>query len=118
MTGQEITQGSHQGLLAGQVVMITGASSGIGAAAARLFAEEGAAVVLTARRADRLNKIVEEIGAVGGRALAVPGDVAVSADVRRAVEAAVEHFGGLDSAFNNAGYATVGTLLHETDDEV
>jgi len=118
MTGQEITQGSHQGLLAGQVVMITGASSGIGAAAARLFAEEGAAVVLTARRAERLNKIAEEIGAAGGRALAVPGDVAVTADVRRAVEAAVEHFGGLDSAFNNAGYATVGTLLHETDDEV
>ncbi|NGO06358.1 SDR family oxidoreductase [Streptomyces sp. HC44] len=98
--------------------MITGASSGIGEAAARLFAEEGAAVVLMARREDRLRTLAEEIAAAGGQALAVPGDVAVSADVQRVVEAAVEHFGGLDSAFNNAGYATVGTLLHETDDEV
>lgn len=118
MTGEEITQGNHQGMLAGQVAMITGASSGIGAAAAHLFAQEGAAVVLMARRAEKLRAIAEEITAKGGRALAVPGDVADSGDVRRVVEAAVEQFGGLDCAFNNAGYATVGTLLHETDDEI
>ncbi|MFI1398755.1 SDR family NAD(P)-dependent oxidoreductase [Streptomyces sp. NPDC020681] len=118
MTGQEIEQGSHQRLLAGKVAMITGASSGIGEAAARLFAEEGAAVVLMARREERLRAVAEEITANGGRALAVAGDVSVSADVRRVVEAAVEHFGGLDSAFNNAGYATIETSLHETDDEV
>ena len=53
--------------------MITGASSGIGAAAAHLFAQEGAAVVLMARRAERLRAIAEEITAKGGRALAVPG---------------------------------------------
>ncbi|MEV0226731.1 SDR family oxidoreductase [Streptomyces sp. NPDC050704] len=117
MTGHESTQGSHQGLLAGQVVMITGASSGIGEAAARLFAEEGAAVVLMARRAEQLRTLADEITADGGRALAVPGDVAVTADVRRVVEAAVKDFGGLDSAFNNAGYATIETYLHETDDE-
>ncbi|MFJ6569116.1 SDR family NAD(P)-dependent oxidoreductase [Streptomyces sp. NPDC091292] len=118
MTEQGITQGSHRGLLAGQVAMITGASSGIGEAAARLFAEEGAAVVLMARRAERLDTLVKEITAIGGRARAVAGDVTVTADVRRAVEAAVEHFGGLDAAFNNAGYATIETALHETDDEV
>ncbi|MFS8204039.1 SDR family NAD(P)-dependent oxidoreductase [Streptomyces sp. CWNU-52B] len=118
MSEEEITQGSHQGLLAGRVAMITGASSGIGEAAARLFAAEGAAVVLMARRAERLASLAEEITASGGRALAVAGDVAVTADVRRVVETAVDHFGTLDCAFNNAGHGTVGTLLHETDDEV
>ncbi|MFD5074253.1 SDR family NAD(P)-dependent oxidoreductase [Streptomyces sp. NPDC058371] len=118
MTEQKITQGSHQGLLAGQVAMITGASSGIGEAAARLFAEEGAEVVLMARRADRLRALAEEINDAGGQALAVPGDVTRTGDVRRVVEAAVERFGGLDCAFNNAGYATVEPSLHETDDEI
>jgi NAD(P)-dependent dehydrogenase (short-subunit alcohol dehydrogenase family) len=118
MTEQGITQGRHEGLLAGQVAMITGASSGIGEAAARLFAQEGAAVALMARREDRLHALAEEITGKGGRALAVPGDVAQSSDVRRAVEATVAQFGGLDCAFNNAGYATVETSLHETDDEV
>ncbi|MFJ5265454.1 SDR family NAD(P)-dependent oxidoreductase [Streptomyces sp. NPDC088387] len=118
MTDQKITQGSHEGLLAGRVAMITGASSGIGEAAARLFAQEGAAVVLMARRKDRLHTLAEEITGAGGRALAVPGDVTRSDDVRQVVEAAVEHFGSLDCAFNNAGYATVEASLHETDDEV
>ncbi|MFD5750020.1 SDR family NAD(P)-dependent oxidoreductase [Streptomyces sp. NPDC127033] len=118
MTERESTQEYGQGLLTGRVAMITGASSGIGAAAAALFAREGAAVVLTARRADRLEALAEEITAAGGRALAVPGDVTDSGDVRRVVEAAVERFGGLDCAFNNAGYATIEASLHETDDEV
>ncbi|MEV7864711.1 glucose 1-dehydrogenase [Streptomyces sp. NPDC088124] len=118
MTERENTQGYGQGLLTGRVAMITGASSGIGAAAAALFAREGAAVVMTARRADRLEALEEEITAAGGRALAVPGDVTDPDDVRRVVEAAVERFGGLDCAFNNAGYATIETSLHETDDEV
>ncbi|AYN39049.1 glucose 1-dehydrogenase [Streptomyces dangxiongensis] len=104
-------------MLKGKVAMITGASSGIGAAAARLFAEEGAAVVLMARRGDRLEQLVAEIRAAGGRALAVEGDVCSSDDVERAVTAAVDTFGGLDAAFNNAGYATVGTPLLEMDDE-
>ncbi|MFK4248470.1 SDR family NAD(P)-dependent oxidoreductase [Streptomyces angustmyceticus] len=97
--------------------MITGASSGIGAAASRLFAEEGAAVVLMARRRDRLTRLAEEIRAAGGSAVAVQGDVASSKAVERAVAAAVDTFGRLDAAFNNAGYASVGTLLHEMDDE-
>ncbi|MGW0736630.1 SDR family NAD(P)-dependent oxidoreductase [Streptomyces sp. NPDC002851] len=98
--------------------MITGASSGIGAAAARLFAAEGASVALVARRADRLAELTAEIDAAGGRALAVPGDVTDAEDVQRAVEETVRAFGGLDGAFNNAGWGTAGTLLHETEDAV
>ncbi|WP_030201102.1 SDR family NAD(P)-dependent oxidoreductase [Streptomyces sp. NRRL S-87] len=105
-------------MLAHKVVMITGASSGIGAAAARRFAAEGAAVVLTARRRDRLDALVEEITGAGGLASAVAGDVTDPADVDRAVAAAVETYGRLDGAFNNAGWATAGTPLHETDDAV
>ncbi|GFH39240.1 SDR family oxidoreductase [Streptomyces pacificus] len=106
------------GLLSGKVAMITGASSGIGAAAARLFAAEGAAVVLMARREDRLKQVAHEIVASGGRALAAPGDVVRTEDVGRVVGAALETFGRLDVAFNNAGWGTVGTDLHETDDAV
>ncbi|WP_405618637.1 SDR family NAD(P)-dependent oxidoreductase [Streptomyces sp. NBC_00076] len=101
----------------GRVVMITGASSGIGAAAARLFAEHGAAVVVTARRHERLVSVVEEIESRGGRALAVPGDIRRGEDVDRVVGAAVERFGRLDAAFNNAGQAVPGTDLHEMPDD-
>lgn len=71
-----------------------------------------------ARREDRLRALAEEITGAGGRALAAPGDVTRSGDVRRVAEATVEAFGSLDCAFNNAGYATVEASLHETDDEV
>jgi NAD(P)-dependent dehydrogenase (short-subunit alcohol dehydrogenase family) len=104
--------------LDGKVAMITGASSGIGAAAARLFAREGAAVVVTARREERLRDLVEEITGAGGRALAVPGDVARTEDVERVVRAAVETFGRLDCAFNNAGFASAGTVLHEVGQDI
>ncbi|MEU5637621.1 glucose 1-dehydrogenase [Streptomyces rishiriensis] len=107
--------GDEHRLLSGKVAMITGASSGIGAAAARLFAEEGAAVVLMARRAQRLAELVEGIRGGGGRAVAVAGDVRVEGDVARAVGAALDAFGTLDAAFNNAGYGTAGVPLHEMD---
>nr|WP_257004279.1 glucose 1-dehydrogenase [Streptomyces sp. SA15] len=109
---------SALGLLEGRTVMITGASSGIGEAAARLFAAQGAAVVLMARRKDRLHSLAEEIEATGGRALVTAGDVTTAGDVERAVVAAVGTFGRLDAAFNNAGWGSMGTPLHETDDAV
>lgn len=104
-------------MLQGKVAMITGASSGIGAAAARLFAAQGAAVVLMARRSEQLEKLVAQIQENGGRALAVPGDVTHGDEVRDAVAAAVESFGALHAAFNNAGYATAGVPLHEVTPE-
>ncbi len=103
-------------LLDAKTVMITGASSGIGAAAARVFAAEGAAVVLMARRADRLNQLAEEIKETGGTAVALPGDVTRSQDVERAVAQAVDTFGELHGAFNNAGWAATGVPLHKMDD--
>lgn len=109
---------SVQRMLEDKVVMVTGASSGIGAAAARLFAAEGAAVVLVARREDRLDALAKEIADSGGRATAAAGDVTRTGDVERAVSTAVEAYGRLDAAFNNAGWATAGPLIHETDDAV
>lgn len=93
-------------LLEGKVAVITGASSGIGRAIARLFAEHGAAVVLGARRRDRLDEVVAEIRAEGGRAYASAGDVGLLETHERLVADAIHEFGGLDIAVNNAG--TVG----------
>ncbi|GGY71326.1 short-chain dehydrogenase [Streptomyces xanthochromogenes] len=101
-----------------KTAVITGASSGIGAAAARLFADEGAAVVLMARRKDRLEELAAEIRAGHGKAVAVPGDVCSPEDVARVVARAVEEFGGLDLAFNNAGWGSLGPALHQLDDSV
>ncbi|MDT0409581.1 MULTISPECIES: SDR family NAD(P)-dependent oxidoreductase [Streptomyces] len=96
--------------------MITGASSGIGEAAARLFAQQGAAVSVMARREERLRALAEEIEAAGGRVLVTVGDVTAPADVARAVDATLAAYGRVDAAFNNAGWGSVGTPLHETDD--
>jgi NAD(P)-dependent dehydrogenase (short-subunit alcohol dehydrogenase family) len=95
-------------MLKDQVAIITGASSGIGRAAAMLFAAEGAAIVANARSLDDLRKVVADIEAVGGRAVAIAGNVGEEDTHERMVQAAVERFGRLDIAFNNAG--TVGPL--------
>jgi len=89
--------------LADKVAIVTGASSGIGRAAALLFAREGAKLVVSARRAAALDALVAEIEAAGGAAVAVAGDVRDEALAAAQVEAAVARFGGLDVAFNNAG---------------
>jgi NAD(P)-dependent dehydrogenase (short-subunit alcohol dehydrogenase family) len=89
------------GLLTGKIVFITGASRGIGAAAARLFAEEGAAVVLASRGTDALDQLVKEIRAGGGVADAVTMDLADRAGIRAAVDRVEELHGRLDGAFNN-----------------
>lgn len=91
------------GLLEGKVAIITGASSGIGKAAAMLFAANGASLVLVARRQEPLDQVVSAVNERGGRALAIAGNVAEELTHEASVAAAQATFGGLDIAFNNAG---------------
>jgi NAD(P)-dependent dehydrogenase (short-subunit alcohol dehydrogenase family) len=91
------------GRLAGQVAIITGASSGIGRAAAELFAAEGARLVIGARRAGELEDVAANIRAGGGDAVALAGDVRSEDYARALVALAVQRHGRLDIAFNNAG---------------
>jgi NAD(P)-dependent dehydrogenase (short-subunit alcohol dehydrogenase family) len=105
------------GLLAGKVVFITGASRGIGAAAARLFALEGAAVVLAARSADALDRVVAEVRADGGAAEAVTMDLADRGSIRAAVDRVEKVHGRLDGAFNNGAAIQHPGPLDTTSDE-
>ncbi|MEM5468486.1 MAG: SDR family oxidoreductase [Sulfitobacter sp.] len=89
--------------ISGKVVVITGASSGMGAAAALHLAEQGAKVVLAARRTDRLDQLVSQIADKGGEALGVVTDVTNLLDVQALVNAAVDTFGRIDVLINNAG---------------
>ncbi len=89
--------------LTGKIAVITGASSGIGAETARLFAREGASVVLAARRQEALDQVAEEIRAAGGVCLAVAGDVTRQADCENIFRKTVERFGRVDILVNNAG---------------
>ncbi|TGE22723.1 SDR family oxidoreductase [Hymenobacter metallicola] len=86
-----------------KVIVITGASSGQGEATARALAEQGATVVLGARRRDRIQALADEITGKGGKALAVQTDVTDHAQVKALVDAAVQQFGRLDVLLNNAG---------------
>jgi NADP-dependent 3-hydroxy acid dehydrogenase YdfG len=96
--------------IAGKVIVITGASSGMGEAAARHLAAQGATVVLGARRIERLERLVAEITAAGGKALAVATDVTERGQVQRLVDAAVESFGKIDVLINNAGIMPLSPL--------
>jgi NAD(P)-dependent dehydrogenase (short-subunit alcohol dehydrogenase family) len=89
--------------LNGKVAIVTGASSGIGRAAAKLFTRNGARLVVNARRRKELDDLVAEIEAEGGEAVAVAGDAAEAETAQATVVTALEHFGSLDVAFNNAG---------------
>lgn len=91
------------GRLSGKVAVITGASAGIGRATAKLFAAEGAKVIVGARRQVELDSLVAEIESDGGKAVALAGDVRLEDYNKALVALAVERFGKLDVAFNNAG---------------
>jgi NAD(P)-dependent dehydrogenase (short-subunit alcohol dehydrogenase family) len=95
-----------------KVILITGATSGIGAVAAKMFAAEGGKVAFCGRRTDRGAEVENEIKALGGEAKYIHADVRIEDDVRHLVDATVELYGGLDICFNNAGI-TIERPLHE-----
>jgi NADP-dependent 3-hydroxy acid dehydrogenase YdfG len=94
----------------GKIVVITGASSGLGEAAARLLADEGATVVLGARREDRIRALADELSRRGDQALAIPTDVSRRDQVQRLVDRAVEAYGCIDVLINNAGLMPLSPL--------
>jgi len=108
---------SHAGRFQGQVVLITGASSGIGAALAREFAREGAHTVLMARRAERTEELAGELSGGGQSSLAITGDVTQDGDSERAVDLARSKFGRLDVAVANAGFSVGGWFVNLTLDD-
>ena len=89
--------------IAGKVIVITGASSGLGEASARHLSAQGATVVLGARRAERINALVKEISSAGGKAFAVITDVTKHDQVKKLVDTAVKEYGRVDVMLNNAG---------------
>ena len=103
--------------LSGTVALITGASSGIGAATAARLAGEGAAVVLVARRRDRLEVVAEQITADGGQALVVDADITDRDQAAAAIERVVATLGRLDTVINNAGLMLVGPVADAPPDE-
>jgi 3-oxoacyl-[acyl-carrier protein] reductase len=100
-----------------KVAVITGASRGIGRSIALILAGEGAKIVASARNSAELEKLVAEISEKGGKAIAVAGDVAVTADADRLVDAAVAAYGRLDILVNNAGITRDGLLLRMKDED-
>ncbi|HEY7488506.1 MAG TPA: SDR family NAD(P)-dependent oxidoreductase [Streptosporangiaceae bacterium] len=103
--------------LDGTVALVTGASSGIGAATARVLADHGAAVALAARRKDRLDELAAGIGAAGGRALVIEADITEQAQAIMAVDQTVGEFGRLDTVINNAGVMLLGPVVDAPTEE-
>ena len=89
--------------LENKVVVITGGNSGVGEAAAKLFAKEGATVVISARRKDALEKVENEIKAFGGKVISVPTDISKVEDCENLIQTTVSKFGRVDVLVNNAG---------------
>lgn len=100
--------------LADQVVVITGASSGIGLVTARMAAKRGARLVLNARNEEALRGLADEINSSGGEATYVAGDVGTLDDVRRIADEAMRRFGGFDTWINNAGVSIYGSVLDQS----
>lgn len=94
--------------LKGKVAVITGGNSGVGEATAKLFAKEGAVVVITARREAALTKVAEEIKAAGGEAFAVSTDISKPEDPERLMELVLKKYGKIDILINNAGILETG----------
>lgn len=103
-------------MLKDKVTIITGASYGMGQTMAELFAEEGAAVVLTARGQERLDAVVEGIRAKGGKAIGLVADVCSTEDTQRVFATALKEFGDVDILINNAGIGEQ-KMIDETDDD-
>ena len=101
----------------GKVVLITGASAGIGRATARCLAREGAKLALVARSAAALEELAEELRAQGCEVVVIPADLRDPAQVAEMVAATVERFGGLDVLINNAGQAAAGTVAEVSLDD-
>ena len=106
------------GKLQGKVAIVTGANSGIGLATARLFAQEGAIVVVAARRAERNEEIAADLRATGAQSLAVQADVSLPEDCRRLVEATIEAYGRIDVLVNNAGIGDRHMPIDECSEEL
>jgi len=102
--------------LEGKVAVVTGGNAGIGEAVAKRFAEEGAAVVVTGRRLQELDRVVSVIRHGKGKALGVTGSVTDEAHVQDVARKALDSFGRIDILVNNAGIGDFGKRLHETDD--
>jgi NADP-dependent 3-hydroxy acid dehydrogenase YdfG len=103
--------------LDGAVALVTGASSGIGAATARRLASEGAAVALVARRREQLEQVADDITSLGGDAITVVADITEPEPARQAVEDTHDRLGRLDVLVNNAGVMLLDTALHTTIEE-
>src|ERR1700728_697772 len=104
--------------LTGKVAVVTGASSGLGVAFAQAMAEAGADVALGARRADRLEQTLAEVGdSTGRRGIAVRPDVASPEDCQRLVDATMQKFGRVDVLINNAGVGTAVRATRETPEQ-
>jgi NADP-dependent 3-hydroxy acid dehydrogenase YdfG len=98
-------------VLRGCVAVVTGASSGIGEASSRALARQGAAVVLVARRADRLAALADEISGLGAEVLPVEADVTQRAEAEAAIDRAAQEFGRIDVLINNAGVMLLGPII-------
>ena len=96
--------------LQGKVAIVTGGNSGVGAATAKLFAAEGATVVITARREAALEEVAGEITEAGGTVMAISTDISKPEDPDRLMEAVIEKYGRIDILINNAGYGSCGAV--------